>query len=135
VPNILCLLLPISIGYDNCWGIMLVGGAGEEGLAKGLYKKILNERTEEGYRRAIHPMVRGQRDESHAANTTRAGETDLGLRGATLGADVLEAMGFSPWRQVHGRASIADFFKPAGGAVSTSCASPTSNPVVLSRES
>jgi hypothetical protein len=25
---------------------------------------------------------------------------------------VLEAMGFSPWRQVHGRASIADFFKP-----------------------
>lgn len=25
---------------------------------------------------------------------------------------MLEAMGFSPWRQVHGRASIADFFKP-----------------------
>jgi hypothetical protein len=25
---------------------------------------------------------------------------------------VLEAMGFSPWRQVHGRASIADFFRP-----------------------
>jgi hypothetical protein len=80
-------------------------------------------------------LLRGERDDSHAANTTRAGETDLGLRGATLGADVLEAMGFSPWRQVHGHASIADFFKPAGGAVSTSCASPTSNPVVLSRES
>ena len=27
-------------------------------MAKGLYKKILNERTEEGYRRDIHPMVR-----------------------------------------------------------------------------
>jgi len=25
---------------------------------------------------------------------------------------VLEAMGFSRWRQVHGRASIADFFNP-----------------------
>jgi hypothetical protein len=25
---------------------------------------------------------------------------------------VLEAMGFSPWRQVYGRASMADFFKP-----------------------
>ncbi len=25
---------------------------------------------------------------------------------------MLEAMGFSPWRQVHGRASIADFFMP-----------------------
>jgi len=25
---------------------------------------------------------------------------------------MLVAMGFSPWRQVHGRASIADFFKP-----------------------
>ena len=25
---------------------------------------------------------------------------------------MLEAMGFSPWRQVHGRASIADYFKP-----------------------
>ena len=25
---------------------------------------------------------------------------------------MLEAMGLSQWRQVHGRASIADFFKP-----------------------
>jgi hypothetical protein len=37
---------------------MLVGGAGGEGLAKGLYEKILKERTEEGYRGDIHPMVR-----------------------------------------------------------------------------
>jgi hypothetical protein len=50
--------LPISIGYDDCWGIIVVGGAGEEGLAKGLYKKILNETTEEGYPRDMHPMVR-----------------------------------------------------------------------------
>jgi hypothetical protein len=54
----MCLVLPITIGYDNCWGIIVVGGAGEEGLAKGLYEKILNERAEEGYRRDIHPMVR-----------------------------------------------------------------------------
>jgi hypothetical protein len=40
-PNISCLLLPITIGYDDRWGMMLVGGAGGEGLAKGLYEKIL----------------------------------------------------------------------------------------------
>src|SRR5829696_8393114 len=34
------------------------------------------------------------------------------LRGATLGANVLEALGISPWRQVHGRACIADFYNP-----------------------
>jgi hypothetical protein len=59
---------------------MLVGGAGGEGLAKGLYEKILKERAEEVYRRDIRHMVqrlRGERDDSHAANTTRAGETDL----------------------------------------------------------
>jgi hypothetical protein len=50
--------LPISIGYDPCWGIIVVGVAGEEGLAKGLYDKILKERPEEGYRRDIDPMVR-----------------------------------------------------------------------------
>jgi hypothetical protein len=38
--------------------MMLVGGAGGEGLAKGLYKKFLKERAEEVYRRDIHPMVR-----------------------------------------------------------------------------
>jgi hypothetical protein len=38
--------------------MMLVRGAGEEGLAKGLYEKILKERTEEGCRGDIHPMVR-----------------------------------------------------------------------------
>jgi hypothetical protein len=27
-------------------------------LAKGLYEKIVNERTEEGYRRDVHPVVR-----------------------------------------------------------------------------
>ena len=27
-------------------------------MAKGLYKKILNETTEEGYPRDMHPMVR-----------------------------------------------------------------------------
>jgi hypothetical protein len=32
--------------------------AGGEGLAKGLYEKILKYRTEEGYRGDIHPMVR-----------------------------------------------------------------------------
>jgi hypothetical protein len=37
----LCLVLPITIGYDDRWGMMLVGGAGGEGLAKGLYEKIL----------------------------------------------------------------------------------------------
>jgi hypothetical protein len=36
----LCLDLPI-ISYDNCWGIMLVGGAGGERLVKDLYEKIL----------------------------------------------------------------------------------------------
>ena len=30
-PNISCLLLPISIGYDDRWGMMLVRGAGDEG--------------------------------------------------------------------------------------------------------
>jgi hypothetical protein len=29
-PNISCLLLPITIGYDDRWGMMLVGGAGEK---------------------------------------------------------------------------------------------------------
>jgi hypothetical protein len=57
-PNISCLLLPISIGYDDRWGMMLIRGAGGEGLAKGLYEKILKERAEEVYRRDIHPMVR-----------------------------------------------------------------------------
>jgi hypothetical protein len=37
---------------------MLVGGAGGEGLAKGLYEKILKEGAEEVYRRDIHHMVR-----------------------------------------------------------------------------
>ena len=52
------LVLPITIGYDACSGITLVGGVGGEGLAKGLYEKILKERAEEGYRRDVHPMVR-----------------------------------------------------------------------------
>jgi hypothetical protein len=30
-PNISCLVLLITIGYDDRWGIMLVGGAGGEG--------------------------------------------------------------------------------------------------------
>jgi hypothetical protein len=38
--------------------MMLVGGAGGEGLAKGLYEKILKERAEEVYRRDIRHMVR-----------------------------------------------------------------------------
>jgi len=54
----LCLVLPITIGYDDRWGIIVVGGAGGEGLAKGLYEKILKERAEEVYRSDIHPMVR-----------------------------------------------------------------------------
>jgi hypothetical protein len=28
--NIFCLVLLITIGYDDCWGIKLVGGAGGE---------------------------------------------------------------------------------------------------------
>jgi hypothetical protein len=28
--NISCFVLPITIGYDDCWGITLVGGAGDE---------------------------------------------------------------------------------------------------------
>ena len=38
--------------------MMLIRGAGGEGLAKGLYEKILKERAEEVYRRDIHPIVR-----------------------------------------------------------------------------
>jgi hypothetical protein len=56
--NMFSLVLPISIGYDDCSGMMLGRGAGGEGLVKGLYEKILKYRTEEGYRGDIHPMVR-----------------------------------------------------------------------------